>query len=279
MKRFIHVSTDEVYGESTLEKDDKSFAEHSAFNPSNPYAASKCGAEFMVKVSEARFGARGGGRVATVATHTRTRTRTRAQSYRTSFGLPTIITRGNNVYGPRQYPEKLIPKFISLLERKQKLPIHGDGRHLRSFLYVSRRARARARARPRRGAHGRAQVGDVARAFALIVRKGVVGEVYNVGTDFEIANIEVARALLREYKLSEAEYVTFVPDRNFNDVRYHIDRSRLLTLGWKPEVAFADGLRETIAWYRANPDHFGDVSHALVAHPRLAGPRPDVFFK
>jgi dTDP-glucose 4,6-dehydratase len=218
VKRFIHVSTDEVYGESSLQMDSLPFDEKSAMNPTNPYAATKAAAEFLVK------------------------------SYAQSFGLPVIITRGNNVYGPRQYPEKLIPKFINLLMQGRPCTIHGSGQHRRSFIFVD----------------------DVVKAFDIILHKGVVGQIYNIGTDFEITNLEVARALLNafSYEAQESTWITFVEDRNFNDVRYHIKSDKLCELGWKPEVAFEDGLRRTIAWYAKLKDHFENILSALVAHPQ-----------
>lgn len=224
IRRFVHVSTDEVYGESSIH-DDKSFDEHSALNPTNPYAATKAAAELLVK------------------------------AYRTSFNLPLIITRGNNVFGPRQYPEKLIPKFISLLERHTPCPIHGDGKHRRSYLYVS----------------------DVAAAFEIIVRKGELGQIYNIGTPNEISNIETARELLKAfgYENEESKYIKFVEDRHWNDVRYNIAQTKLAELGWKPVVTFADGLKKTIEWYRSNQNHWGDISDALVAHPRQGVQKSD----
>eukprot|EP01006_Ploeotia_vitrea_P044254 TRINITY_DN66820_c8_g2_i1.p1 TRINITY_DN66820_c8_g2~~TRINITY_DN66820_c8_g2_i1.p1 ORF type:complete len:394 (-),score=243.94 TRINITY_DN66820_c8_g2_i1:209-1390(-) len=231
VRRFIHVSTDEVYGESSLDPDDSGFHERSALNPSNPYAATKAAAEFMVK------------------------------AYKASFGLPTIITRGNNVYGPHQFPEKLIPKFINLLERGKSCPVHGSGENYRSFLYVH----------------------DVARAFEFVVKKGQVGEIYNIGTKFEISNIEVARKLLKQfgYENEEDKYLDFVPDRNFNDVRYNISHEKLEKLGWKPLVDFDEGLKLTIEWYRTHKNHFGDITGALVAHPRFnmgKANKPEHFF-
>jgi dTDP-glucose 4,6-dehydratase len=214
--RFVHVSTDEVYGESPLSHDD-TFDEKSAMNPSNPYAATKAAAEFLVK------------------------------SYRQSFGLPVIITRGNNVYGPRQYPEKLIPKFISLLQKGMPCSIHGDGSHRRSFIHVE----------------------DVACAFDAVLHRGQLGQIYNIGTDFEISNLEVTRVLLRLFGIvDESKHIVFVEDRSWNDVRYHINIEKLALLGWKPRVAFEEGLLSTIRWYQEHPDHWGNVASALVPHPR-----------
>lgn len=215
IRRFIHVSTDEVYGESNSVDQRKVVGD--ALSPTNPYAASKAAAEFMVK------------------------------SYRKSFNLPTIITRGNNVYGPRQYPEKLIPKFISLLNRGQPCPLHGDGSNRRSFLFVQ----------------------DVAEAFEVILRKGVVGTIYNIGSDYEITNKGVLQELLGLFGLQdrEEELVRYVRDRPFNDFRYHINTEGLEGLGWKQKVQFAEGLKITKEWYLARPNYWGNISSALFAHP------------
>lgn len=201
VKRFIHVSTDEVYGESSIQKDSPGFDEKSALNPSNPYAATKAAAELLAK------------------------------SYSQSFELPIIITRGNNVFGPRQYPEKLIPKFIHLLQQGKACTIHGNGQHRRSFVYVS----------------------DVAEAFDLILHKGQLGSIYNIGTQFEISNLDVAKALLKCFGLDndEARLILFVEDRNWNDVRYHINLDKLNGLGWSPKVNFCEGLKRTSKQFSA----------------------------
>lgn len=215
LQKFIHVSTDEVYGESTL--DDERCGPDSALNPTNPYAATKVSAEFLCK------------------------------SYRRSFGLPIIITRGNNVYGPKQYPEKLIPKFMNLLMLGHPCPLHGDGKNRRSFLYVD----------------------DVARAFEVILMKGIPGEIYNIGSRLEMSNLETLRSLLRLFNLAEREtdFICFVKDRAFNDFRYHIDPSSLESLGWSPLVDFEEGLKATKKWYTDNPNHWADIKSALTAHP------------
>jgi UDP-glucose 4,6-dehydratase len=182
--RFIHVSTDEVYGEQRL--DQEAMNEEQVLEPTNPYAATKAGAEFIAK------------------------------SYHRSFGMPLIITRGNNVYGPHQYPEKLIPKFINQLTRGRQVTLHGTGQNTRNFLFVE----------------------DVARAFEVILFKGQVGMVYNIGGTNERQNIEVAKDLIRlaGYGGRESEMMTFVEDRCFNDLRYHINSDRLIELGWREEV-------------------------------------------
>ena len=221
IRRFIHVSTDEVYGESLLSSRTR-LTESSQLNPSNPYAATKVAAEYLVR------------------------------SYAASFSLPTIITRGNNVYGPHQYPEKLIPKFISLLARGQPCPLHGDGSHLRSYLYVD----------------------DVSRAFDVILHQGEEATIYNIGSDSEISNRDVLRSLLAAFGLPALgqggeRFVQHVRDRPYNDLRYFIDTSSLQALGWSRQVSWEDGVRRTIDWYREHQGHWGDIGAALAAHPRV----------
>jgi len=212
IKRFVHVSTDEVYGEI----DEGEGFEHSTIlQPTNPYAATKAGAEFLVL------------------------------AYHNSFKLPTIITRGNNVYGPHQYPEKLIPKFICLLTQDKPCYIHGDGSNRRNFLYVE----------------------DVANAFDTITHKGAVGNVYNIGTDFEISNLDVARLLLKHFGKDD-KYIQFVENRPFNDCRYKINTDKLLSLGWKPHITWEDGIQRTIEWYKNNMRNWVSIENALVPHPR-----------
>ena len=216
IKRFIHVSTDEVYGEQRRDQD--AMDEEQIMEPTNPYAATKAGAELIAK------------------------------SYYRSFGLPLIITRGNNVYGPHQYPEKLIPKFINQLRRGRKVTLHGTGENTRNFLYVE----------------------DVARAFECVLFKGKVGLVYNIGGSNEHSNLKVARDLiaLAGYKGKEDEMMTFVEDRFFNDLRYHINSDRLFELGWREQVSWEEGLKTTYEWYEKNSHRYGDIETALVAHPR-----------
>lgn len=190
--KFIHVSTDEVYGDIdyTNPADEQALR-----SPTNPYAASKLGAEAIV------------------------------QSYIKSFNFPAIITRGNNVYGPTQFCEKFIPKCIHRRVRDLPLLIHGTGSALRSFLYIS----------------------DVVTAFDVIMQRGVVGTVYNIGSDEELSVMEVATQIM-ELTPQNGHGVEYIPDRCFNDKRYLIDSSRLHELGWSPQVSFADGLRYTLDW-------------------------------
>jgi len=218
IRRFIHVSTDEVYGEGE-NFDTLPMEEEHVLEPTNPYAATKAGAEFLVK------------------------------SYHRSFKLPCLITRGNNVYGPHQFPEKLIPKFSNQLMKGMPLTLHGDGMNTRNFLYVE----------------------DVARAFDTILHKGIVGHIYNIGGDNEKANIEVAKDLIRLMDMSEKEkeLITFVPDRKFNDLRYTINSSKLHELGWKEEVSWDEGIKTTVEWYKKYTGRYGNIDNALVAHPRI----------
>lgn len=220
IKRFIHVSTDEVYGSSY--SDEPSRREGDVLEPTNPYAATKAAAEAI------------------------------ARSYWYSFKMPVIVTRGNNVFGPHQYPEKVIPKFVRRLVKDQTCCIHGDGSNSRHFIYV----------------------GDVAAAFDTILHSGVDGEVYNVGCDDEYTNLEVAERLVRAVKpqcKDPHEYITFVEDRPFNDVRYYINSEKLMALGWKPEVTFEDGLAKTIDWYKQVTGDWWDIGtdSALAAHPKI----------
>jgi len=183
LRLFLHFSTDEVYGE--VDRSHPGCTEKSLLDPTNPYAATKAGAEFIVR------------------------------SYYHSFKLPIIIIRCNNVYGPNQYPEKLIPKFIKLLREGKKLTIHGKGETRRNFIWAE----------------------DVARATHLILEKGVINEIYNIGTDCEKTVMEVATLLVQHMTPDKdiANHIVYVPDRPFNDFRYAIDSTCLRALGWKEE--------------------------------------------
>ncbi|BAT88966.1 hypothetical protein LR48_Vigan09g088200 [Vigna angularis] len=216
VKRFIHVSTDEVYGETD---EDAVVGNHEASQllPTNPYSATKAGAEMLV------------------------------MAYGRSYGLPVITTRGNNVYGPNQFPEKLIPKFLLLAMKGRILPIHGDGSNVRSYLYCE----------------------DVAEAFEIILHRGEVGHVYNIGTKKERRVIDVARDICRLFNLDPETRVKFVENRPFNDQRYFLDDEKLKNLGWSESTTWEEGLRKTLSWYVKNPDWWGDVSGALLPHPRM----------
>ncbi|XP_062383586.1 dTDP-D-glucose 4,6-dehydratase-like [Sardina pilchardus] len=202
VERFIYVSTDEVYGTSRGEVFDESYLKR----PTNPYATSKAAAENIVL------------------------------SFWENHNLPIIITRSNNIYGPRQHYEKVIPRFISLLSEDKKCTIQGSGLQSRHFLYVE----------------------DVIEAFLTVMKQGILGEIYNIGTNFEIPVIQLARELVRMMKHPEDgeldDWLLFVKDRPCNDLRYPISSEKLHKLGWKPEVSWREGIHRTIQWYEANPD-------------------------
>ena len=215
IERFVHVSTDEVYGSC----DDIRRTEESMLDPCNPYAGSKAAAENIVR------------------------------GYYNSFGFPVIITRGNNVYGPQQYPEKLIPKFVLRLQQGKKCCIHGDGQSRRHFVHVH----------------------DVVRAFDLILHKGKVGQIYNIGSPDEFSNLEIAQKIVRLVCPGEPceAHIEYVEDRAFNDVRYFLSYDKLKQLGWSPRVTFDEGLAETLQWYAdTDPNQYWKgVDVAIRPHP------------
>ena len=198
IKRFIHVSTDEVYGESMLNINEQSKTEQSILCPTNPYAATKAGAELI------------------------------AQSYNHSFNMPIIITRGNNVYGPNQYSEKLIPRFIKLLNENKKVTIQGDGSCVRAFLHSD----------------------DTSKAFECILEKGIVGEIYNIGCDenMEYSVLDIAKILIKKIKNTDEydKWIEYIEDRPFNDKRYYISNEKLKQLGWNITINLEDGLNKLI---------------------------------
>ena len=199
--KFIHVSTDEVYGESMIEKNENKKTEESILCPTNPYAATKASAELI------------------------------AQSYYYSFNIPIIITRGNNVYGPNQYPEKIIPKFIKLLKENNKVTIQGDGSNVRAFIHVN----------------------DVVKAFDIILEKGIIGEIYNIGSDdneeYTVKN--VAEILIKKIKNTEnyGEHIEYIIDRPFNDKRYYISNQKIKNLGWNINENFDEGIDRLVEHY------------------------------
>jgi len=198
IRKFIHVSTDEVYGESMNTVDEQHKTEHSILCPTNPYAATKAGAELI------------------------------AQSYNHSYGMPILITRGNNVYGPNQYPEKLIPRFIQLLKDDKRVTIQGDGTSVRAFLHAR----------------------DTARAFECILERGEVGEIYNIGCDegMEYSVMEIAKILINMIKGTEnyEEWIEYIEDRPFNDQRYYISNQKVKQLGWNIEIGFLEGVKSMV---------------------------------
>ncbi|QPH16537.1 hypothetical protein C2857_001206 [Epichloe festucae Fl1] len=220
IRRFIHVSTDEVYGE--VKEDDDDLVESSILSPTNPYAASKAAAEMLV------------------------------QSYNKSFKLPTIIVRSNNVYGPHQYPEKIIPKFTCLLHRGRPVVLHGDGSPTRRYLYA----------------------GDAADAFDTILHKGQVGHIYNVGSSDETSNLDLCAKLLDTMGIGHEtpdefrKWIKYTHDRPFNDRRYAVDGTKLRMLGWNQMTNLEDGLKTTADWYcKYGESWWGDISHVLTPFP------------
>ena len=202
--RFVHVSTDEVFG--SLEPDDPPFVESSPYRPNSPYAASKAGADHMVR------------------------------AYGETYGLPVLITHCSNNYGPYHFPEKLIPLLIHNAIAGKALPLYGDGKQVRDWLYVA----------------------DHCRALRMVLANGRPGESYNIGGNAERQNIEVAEticAILDESLpkpdgTSYAEQIAFVRDRPGHDRRYAIDSSKLQAeLGWEPLETFATGIAKTVQWY------------------------------
>ncbi len=218
--RFLHVSTDEVYG--SLGEEGR-FLETTPYAPNSPYAASKASSDHLVR------------------------------AFHHTYGLPVLTTNCSNNYGPFQFPEKLIPLVIAKALAGEALPVYGDGRNVRDWLFVA----------------------DHCRAILRVLEAGRVGEVYNIGGDAERENIEVVRticALLDERRpLATGEpreaLIRFVADRPGHDRRYAIDAGKIAgELGWRPEVAFEDGLAMTVDWYLANPDW---VAHVLDGSYRM----------
>ncbi|MFB3853357.1 MAG: dTDP-glucose 4,6-dehydratase [Vicinamibacterales bacterium] len=195
LRRFIQISTDEVYGSIP----EGASRETDELRPRNPYAASKAGADRL------------------------------AYSYWATYGVPVIVTRASNNYGPCQFPEKVIPLFITNALDGLPLPLYGDGLNVRDWLHVS----------------------DHCRAIDLILERGTPGEVYNIGGGNEVPNIELTRRILSAAG-RPATLIRHVPDRPGHDRRYCLDTTKLRALGWQPEVAFEDGLAETVAWYSRN---------------------------
>ena len=195
LRRFLQVSTDEVYGSVAA----GASTETDELRPRNPYAASKAGAERL------------------------------AYSYWATHDVPVVISRASNNYGPRQFPEKLIPLFISNALDNLPLPLYGDGRHSRDWLHVS----------------------DHCRALDLLIERGRPGEAYNVGGGSELQNAALTGMIL-DLLERPASLVRHVPDRPGHDRRYRLDTAKLRALGWTPQVEFGTGLRAVVEWYRDN---------------------------
>ena len=206
--RFVHISTDEIYG--TL-GEDGSFFEESPFRPNSPYAATKAAADLLVR------------------------------AYFETYGLPTLIVRPSNNYGPYQFPEKFIPLMITNLMEDKPVPVYGKGLNVRDWIFVM----------------------DTCRAVDLVMHHGKPGEAYNVGGETEKRNIDVARGILALLGKEES-YLTFVADRPGHDLRYALNNKKIKNkLGWKPMMAFQEGMEQTVAWYQENEWWWGPLKQRL----------------
>ncbi|MEX2703717.1 MAG: dTDP-glucose 4,6-dehydratase [Candidatus Freyrarchaeum guaymaensis] len=192
---FIQISTDEVYGSI----EEGSFKEDDALDPSSPYSSSKAGADLL------------------------------ARAYYKTYGLPVMITRSSNNFGPYQYPEKIIPLFILNALRDKPLPLYGDGRNVRDWIYVL----------------------DNCEAVDVVLHRGKKGEIYNIGGGNEKTNLEITHMILDELKKPKS-LIKFVQDRPGHDRRYSLDCTKIKKLGWKPKHEFKEALRSTINWYKEN---------------------------
>ncbi|MCX7621244.1 MAG: dTDP-glucose 4,6-dehydratase [Acidimicrobiales bacterium] len=193
--RFLHISTDEVYGSI----DEGSFTEDDRLSPRSPYSASKAGSDLI------------------------------ALSYLSTYGLPVIVTRSSNNFGPYQYPEKIIPLFVTNLLEGKKVPLYGDGLNVRDWMYVE----------------------DNCAGVDLVLRQGEVGEIYNVGAGNEIPNRELTERILRLVGADES-MIEYVEDRLGHDRRYSIDTTKVRALGWEPAHDLDDALARTVRWYQDN---------------------------
>ena len=195
VERYLQISTDEVYG--SIESG--SFTESSNIDPSSPYSASKAGGDLLVG------------------------------AYWKTYGTPIILTRSSNNFGPRQYPEKLIPLFILNAMQDKPLPVYGDGKNVRDWIYVM----------------------DNCKGIETALIKGELGEVYNIGGGNEKNNLEITHLILELLNKPES-LITFVDDRLGHDRRYSLDSAKAMKLGWKPEYSFEEALKETVEWYKEN---------------------------
>jgi dTDP-glucose 4,6-dehydratase len=208
IEKFLQVSTDEVYG--SLDESGY-FTEQTSLAPNSPYSASKASADLLVR------------------------------AYFETYNLPVLITRCSNNYGPYQFPEKLIPFFISKIINGKKVPVYGDGLNVRDWLYVY----------------------DHCEAIDLVLHKGALGEVYNIGGSNEKTNMEITRIILDAMDKDES-YIEFVEDRLGHDRRYAIDSTKIqMELGWKPSLTFEEGIKQTIDWYLNNQEWIRSVESKL----------------
>jgi len=216
VERFVQVGTDEVYGELPLDRPELKFTEGSPLSPHSPYSASKAGADLL------------------------------ALAYHHTYGLPVVVTRCSNNFGPRQYPEKVIPLFVTNLMDGEKVPLYGDGKNVRDWLHVI----------------------DHCEAVLAVLERGRAGQVYNIGGNNERANIDLTRTILDLMGMGE-EMIEPVEDRLGHDRRYAIDASKIKAeLGWEPtRSAWPAALAETIGWYRGHETWWRPLKARLAAAP------------
>jgi len=208
-KRFVHISTDEVFG--SLGKEGK-FSETTPYAPHSPYSASKAAADHLVR------------------------------AYFDTFKLPITISNCSNNYGPYQFPEKLIPLFITNLIDGKKVPVYGQGENIRDWIHVH----------------------DHIEAVDLILHKGKIGETYCVGGDSELKNMDITKILLKEFNFDD-EMIEYVEDRKGHDFRYAVDFSKISKeLGWKPKINFEQGIKETIEWYKNNENWWRPLKEKVI---------------
>ncbi len=207
IKRFHHISTDEVYGALSL-NDSQKFTEETPYNPRSPYSASKAASDHLVR------------------------------AYFHTYGLPITITNCSNNLGPFQFPEKIIPLFITNLLEGKKVPVYGDGLYVRDWIHVE----------------------DHCHAIDLVLQKGVFGETYLIGANNEVPNIVLAKKILSLLQKDDA-FIEYVTDRPGHDRRYAIESTKIQKLGWKPLLSFDDALKQTVRWYIENQAWWKRLKH------------------
>ncbi len=207
LERYLQVSTDEVYGSLPEDKKEIKFTENTPITTNSPYSASKASADLL------------------------------CNSFYHTFHLPILITRCSNNYGPYQFPEKLIPLMIAKALNEEKLPVYGDGKNIRDWIYVD----------------------DHCSALMAVLRKGREGEVYNIGGNNEWYNIDIVKLILKKFAVSE-DQIQYVKDRPGHDRRYAIDSKKIMNeLGWEPKYSFEEGISLTVDWYRRNENWWKKV--------------------
>ena len=209
-KKLIHISTDEVFGSLKNETADENFR----FNPSSPYSATKASSELLIN------------------------------SYNLTYDCDCIITRCTNNYGPRQYPEKLIPKVILLAQNDKKIPIYGNGKNVRDWIFVN----------------------DHCNAIFKVLEKGKSGESYNISSKYELDNITIVETIL-EIMGKSSDLIEFVEDRPGHDFRYSLDSSKISKeIGWKNKISFEEGIKETVKWYQENQKSYNNISDSVLGN-------------